>query len=116
MASDYAIPLCPPDSEVFRVCVGAGHSDLTSRFGTTCTMAVDWVMFGAEHFTENHAHHFLEGVMMPGGMDFDPRASIPATDVGFTRFLLNFFCHTLLPAVRKVMLLSSLHQSIILRR
>ncbi|CAI8030834.1 Lysosomal-trafficking regulator [Geodia barretti] len=69
-------------------------------------MAVDWVMFGAEHFTENHAHHFMEGVMMPGGMDFDPRASIPATDVGFTRFLLNFFCHTLLPAVRKNMTLN----------
>ena len=85
------------------VCVCAGHSDLTSRFGITCTMAVDWVMFGAEPFTENHTHFFLEGTIIPMGMDFDPRATIPAIDVGFTRFLLHFFCHTLLPAVRKVM-------------
>lgn len=82
--------------------VCAGHSDLTSRFGSTCAMAVDWVMFRPESFTENHTHHFLDGVTMPLRMEFDPRASIPAIDVGFTRFLLTFFCHTLLPAVRKV--------------
>ena len=81
---------------------GAGHSDLTSRFSTTCATAVDWVIYGAETFTEDHTHHFLDGVTMPKQMNFDPRATIPAIDVGFTRFLIQFFSHTLLPVVRKV--------------
>ena len=80
----------------------AGHSDLTSRFSTTCATAVDWVIYGAETFTEDHTHHFLDGVTMPKQMNFDPRATIPAIDVGFTRFLIQFFSHTLLPVVRKV--------------
>ena len=82
----------------------AGHSDLTSRFTSTCTTAVEWVMYRAEHFTEDHTHHFLEGVSMPMGMMYDSEASIGAIDVGFTRFLLQFFHQTLIPVVRKVSL------------
>ena len=82
-----------------------GHSDLTSRFSSTCVLAVDWVVYGAGHFTSDHTHHFLEGVSMPRGMMFESRASIRGVDVGFTRFLMQFFYQSLVPVVRKVCIL-----------
>ena len=59
-------------------------------------------MYGVEHLSSDHTHYFLEGVAMPMGMMFDSQASVPAFDVRFTKFLLQFFCRTLVPVVRKV--------------
>lgn len=79
-----------------------GHSDLTSRFTFTCVTAVDWVVHGVQHFTSDHTHYFLERMSMPMEMAFDPRASVQAIDVRFTKYLLWYFYQTLVPVVRKV--------------
>lgn len=79
-----------------------GHSELTSRFTFTCVTAVDWVVYGVQHFTSDHAHYFLEGMSMPVEITFDPRTSVGAVDVKFTKYLLWYFYQTLIPVVRKV--------------
>ena len=87
---------------MYNLHVCTGHSELTSRFTTTCATAVEWVVYGAEHFTADHTHHFLENEPMPIGVTFDSRASIAVIDVKFTKYLLQFFYRTLVPVVRKV--------------
>ena len=79
-----------------------GHSDLTTRFNSTCINAVDWAVYGMEPYTAEHAQHFKDGVSMPTGINYSSGIRTALVDVRFTRFLLHFFHKALLPAVRKV--------------
>ena len=80
-----------------------GHADLTSRFVSTCNMAVEWAMHGVEPYTSEHAQYLQdEEVVMPATIVLDHEANIAQADVAFLHFLLNYFHRALQPLLRKV--------------
>jgi len=74
-----------------------GHSDLSTRFTSTCIDAVDWSVYGVEIYTAEHAQYFRKGVSMTTGMVYNPQAKVAPFDAAFLRFLLRYFHKALLP-------------------
>ena len=87
-----------------------GQTDLTSRFVSTCNMAVEWAMHGVEPYTSEHAQYFQdEEVVMPTSIVLDYEANIAQVDVAFLHFLLNYFHRALQPLLRKVHIMYGKH-------
>ena len=88
-----------------------GHSDLTNRFTTVCNTAVDWVVYGVEKYTSEHAQYLQNRELsLPLSISLEVDISKVAMDVAFLRHLLNFFYKALQPALRKVWIQLTLHR------
>ena len=87
-----------------KVCLCyAGYSDLTNRFTIVCNTAVDWVVYGVEPYTTEHAQFLLDDeVTLPSNITLDMDASRVRVDVAFLRYLIGFFHRALQPVLRKV--------------
>ena len=81
----------------------SGQTDLTSRFVSTCNMAVELVIYGVPPYTSEHAQYFQdEEIVMPTNVVLDYDAKVAQADVAFLHFLLNYFHRALQPLLRKV--------------
>ncbi len=87
-----------------NVCITIlGHSDLTSRFTTVCNTAVDWVVYGVEKYTSEHAQYLQDrNLSLPSSISLEVDVNKVAMDMAFLRHLLGFFHRVLQPALRKV--------------
>lgn len=79
------------------------HSDLTNRFTIVCNTAVDWVVYGVEPYTAEHAQYLLDQeVTLPSSIALDQDTGRVRVDMAFLRYLLGFFHRALQPALKKV--------------
>ena len=69
----------------------ANQTELMSRFGNICTLAVDWVVNWAGPLTTNHTPLLIEGVTVPRIVTFDKNAKTITMATGFVHFLLHYF-------------------------
>ena len=79
----------------------ASQSELAVRFPVICTLAVDWLAYGTEVLTADHASLFTTGVTLPRTIVFDRRARAITVTTGYAFFLLRYFYNSLLPVVKK---------------
>ena len=79
----------------------ASQSELVLRFPTICTLAVDWLTYGTEVLTADHAYLFSTGASLPRTIVFDRRAQAMNMTTGYAFFLLRYFYNSLLPVVKK---------------
>lgn len=80
-----------------------GHSDLTNRFVIVCNTAVDWVLYGVEPYSSEHAQFLQdEDTTLPSSISMEMDTNKGRMDIAFLRHLLHFFHKTLQPALRKV--------------
>lgn len=80
----------------------ASQAELATRFNILCNLAVDWLIYGTEFLTAEHASLFTTGVTLPRAIVFDRRARASDMTTGYAFFLLRFFHNSLLPVVKKV--------------
>ena len=68
-----------------------------------CNTAVDWVVYGVEKYTSEHAQYLQDkDLSLPSKISLEVEISKVATDTAFLRHLLSFFHRALQPALRKV--------------
>lgn len=80
----------------------ASQSELALRFPIICALAVDWLAYGTEVLTSDHAYLFSTGASLPRTIVFDRRAQAMNMTTGYAFFLLRYFYNSLLPIVKKV--------------
>ncbi len=68
-----------------------------------CNTAVDWVVYGVEKYTSEHARYLQKkDLALPSSISLEVDVTKVAMDAAFLRHLLSFFHRALQPALKKV--------------